>query len=190
MLQDIGGMGDTVAAVRDRSFVEVKPELTVRSHRDRDEFGRQRGDRASMGLEINARPRADWVFNATLNPDFSQVEIDEPTSSGASRIALSLPEKRGFFLESADVLGLPLSAFYSRTVADPAWGLRATWRDAQADATAMSLRDQDGGVVLRGGAYETAEYAQTRATHGEHGARALARRRCGDGRLRCAARLR
>ncbi len=163
-MQDVGGMGDTVAAVRDRSFMELKPELTMRSNRDQDETGRQRGDRASVGLDINARPRADWVFNATLNPDFSQVEIDEPTASGASRIALSLPEKRGFFLESSDVLGLPLSAFYSRTVADPEWGLRATWRNAGADATAMSLRDQEGGVVLRGGAYETAEYAQTRRT--------------------------
>ncbi|WP_348693260.1 hypothetical protein [Duganella fentianensis] len=176
-LQEVGGMGDTVAAVRDRSFIELKPELTMRSNRDRDENGRQHSNRGSVGLDINARPRADWVFNATLNPDFSQVEIDQPTATGASRIALSLPEKRGFFLESADVLGLPLSAFYSRTVVDPEWGLRATWRDAGADATAMSLRDQAGGVVLRGGAYETAEYAQTRRTlasmvrtrwHGEH----------------------
>lgn len=163
-LQEVGGMGDTVAAVRDRSFLELTPELTMRANRERDEHGRARSKRAAVGLEINARPRADWVFNATLNPDFSQVEIDQPTATGASRIALSLPEKRGFFLESADVLGLPLSAFYSRTVADPAWGLRATWRDAGADATAMSLRDQEGGVVLRGGAYETAEYSQTRRT--------------------------
>ena len=163
-LQDIGGMGGTVEAVRDRGFLEIKPELTMRANREHDDLGRQRERRTSVGVEINARPRADWVFNATLNPDFSQVEIDEPTSSGASRIALSLPEKRGFFLESADVLGLPLSAFYSRTVADPEWGLRATWRDARADATAMSLRDQEGGVVLRGGAYATAEYAQTQRT--------------------------
>lgn len=163
-LQDIGGMGSTVETVRDRSFLEIKPELTMRANRDRDEQGRTRSRQSALGVEINARPRADWVFNATLNPDFSQVEIDEPTSSGASRIALSLPEKRGFFLESADVLALPLSAFYSRTVADPEWGLRATWRDAGADATAMSLRDQEGGIVLRGGAYETASYAQTQRT--------------------------
>lgn len=151
-MTDIGGMDQTVAAVRDRGFVEWRPELTVRS-----------GKGPSLGLEINARPRADWVFNATLNPDFSQVEIDEPTNN-ASRIALSLPEKRGFFLESADVLGLPLAPFYSRTVADPAWGVRATWRSASADATAMSLRDRDGGIVLRGGTYETAAYLQTRET--------------------------
>ena len=164
VMQDIDGMGGTVAAVRDRSFLELRPELTLRANSDADGAGRHRANQGSVGLEINARPRADMVFNATLNPDFSQVEIDEPTSSGASRIALSLPEKRGFFLESADVLGLPLAAFYSRTVADPEWGLRGTWRAAEADATAMSLRDQAGGVVLRGGPYETAEYDQTRRT--------------------------
>ncbi|GGY67246.1 hypothetical protein [Pseudoduganella albidiflava] len=163
-LQEIGGMAGTVQAVRDRSFLELKPELTVRANRDRDDTGRRHANKASAGLEINARPRADWVFNATLNPDFSQVEIDEPMPTGASRIALSLPEKRGFFLESADVLGLPLSAFYSRTIASPQWGLRATWRNAQADATAMSLRDEEGGVVMRGRVYETAEYTQTRRT--------------------------
>ena len=163
-LQQIAGMGATVADVRDQAFLDIKPELTMRSTRDDDANGRRRANRASLGLEVNARPRADWVFNGTLNPDYSQVEIDEPTSSGASRIALSLPEKRGFFLESADVLGLPLAAFYSRTVADPQWGLRATWRSAQLDATAMSLRDQPGGVVLRGGPYETAQYEQTGRT--------------------------
>ncbi len=146
----IGGMGTTVENVRDRSFTELRPELTMRS-----------GKGASLGLDVNVRPRADWVFNATLNPDFSQVEIDEPTSS-TSRIALSLPEKRAFFLESADVLGLPLEPFYSRTVADPAWGVRATWRSAGMDATAMSLRDREGGTVLRGGTYATAAYLQPR----------------------------
>lgn len=164
VMQDIDGMGGTVAAVRDRSFLDIKPELTLRSNSDADSAGRNRFNKGSVGLEINARPRADMVFNATLNPDFSQVEIDEPTATGASRIALSLPEKRGFFLESADVLGLPLAAFYSRTVADPEWGLRGTWRASIADATAMSLRDQEGGIVLRGGPYETAEYDQTRRT--------------------------
>jgi len=62
------------------------------------------------------------------------------------------------------VLGLPLPAFYSRTVNDPEYGLRATWRAAHADATAMSLRDEPGGLILRGKPYETLEYVQTRRT--------------------------
>ena len=163
-LQDVEGMDTTVAAVRDRGFIELRPELTVRRERAAVPGQRQRGRQAGLGLEINARPRADWVFNATLNPDYSQVEIDVPTSQGAGNIALSLPEKRGFFLESADVLGLPLPAFYSRTVNDPEYGLRATWRGASMDATAMSLRDEPGGLVLRGRPYETLENVQTGRT--------------------------
>jgi hypothetical protein len=163
-LQEIDGMETTVQAVRDRSFLELRPELTVRSERAAMPGTRTRGSQAELGLEINARPRADWVFNATINPDYSQVEIDEPVSQGAGNIALSLPEKRGFFLESADVLGLPLPAFYSRTVNDPEYGLRATWRAAHADATAMSLRDEPGGLILRGKPYETLEYGQTKRT--------------------------
>ena len=163
-LQEVANMDATVEAVRDRGFVELRPELTVRSERATTPGQRLRGSQAELGLEINARPRADWVFNATINPDFSQVEIDEPLSQGASNVALSLPEKRGFFLESADVLGLPLPAFYSRTINDPDSGVRATWRGAHMDATAMSLRDEPGGLVLRGRPYETLEYAQTRRT--------------------------
>jgi hypothetical protein len=163
-LREVAGMDATVAAVRDRRFLELRPELTVRGDRGRVNGVHRRGQAAELGLEINARPRADWVFNATINPDYSQVEVDQPVSQGAGNIAMSLPEKRGFFLESADVLGLPLPAFYSRTVGNPAWGLRATWRAAHADATAMSLRDQEGGLVLRGRPYETLETVQERPT--------------------------
>lgn len=163
-LQEVEGMDATVAAVRDRGFIELRPELTVRRERAAAPGRRARGRQAALGLDINLRPRADWVLNATLNPDYSQVEIDVPAAQGAGNIALSLPEKRGFFLESADVLGLPLPAFYSRTVNDPEYGLRATWRGADMDATAMSLRDEPGGLVLRGRPYETLETVQSGRT--------------------------
>lgn len=163
-LHGVEGMDTTVAAIRDRAFLELRPELTLRRERASTPDQQRRGQQAALGLEINARPRADWVFNATLNPDYSQIEIDAPVSQGAGNIAFSLPEKRGFFLESADVLGLPLAAFYSRTINDPEYGLRATWRSAQADSTAMSLRDEAGGLVLRGQPYATLEYLQPRRT--------------------------
>ena len=52
-----------------------------------------------------------------------------PQLAGNTRFALSVPEKRAFFLESTDVIDLPLAAFYSRSVTDPRYGLRATWRE-------------------------------------------------------------
>ena len=154
-LQEIDGLTDVTERVRERSFLSVRPELTARATRHVDAAGTQRRSDVSVGAEIKWRPRADWVFDATLNPDFSQVELDVPQLAGNTRFALSLQEKRGFFLESTDVLDLPLSAFYSRSVTDPRWGLRATWRGSRSDATALTLDDAGGGVILRPGAYGT-----------------------------------
>ncbi|MBY0364832.1 MAG: carbohydrate binding family 9 domain-containing protein, partial [Burkholderiaceae bacterium] len=158
-LQPLDGLGDLVEQVRERSFLSLRPELTLRSTRNSsDAEGSRRSRKASLGAEIKWRPRADWVIDATLNPDFSQVELDEPQLAGNTRFALSVPEKRPFFLESADVVGptqpddsgenRSLAAFYSRAITDPDWGLRATWRGADAEATALHLRDAGGGALL------------------------------------------
>jgi hypothetical protein len=160
--------------VRERSFMTFRPELTLRSTRDSDETGTRRARRASLGAEFKWRPRADWVVDVTLNPDFSQVELDAPQLAGNTRFALSVPEKRPFFLESADVVGptqpdesgenRSLAAFYTRAITDPDWGLRATWRGAGAEATALHLRDAGGGQVLRAGAFATRSGEQPRGS--------------------------
>jgi hypothetical protein len=187
-LQPLEGLDDLVEQVRERSFVAWRPELTLRSTRQTDEAGvRQRSHKASLGAEIKWRPRADWVIDATLNPDFSQVELDAPQLAGNTRFALSVPEKRPFFLESADVVGptqadesgenRSLAAFYTRAITDPDWGLRATWRGAGAEATALHLRDAGGGPVLRAGAFATRMGTQPR---GSEASFARARRQLGD----------
>lgn len=164
-LEPLEGMGDLVEQVRERSFIAFRPELTLRTTRDSDEDGTRRHRKASLGAEFKWRPRADWVVDVTLNPDFSQVELDAPQLAGNTRFALSVPEKRPFFLESADVVGptqpdesgenRSLAAFYTRAITDPDWGLRATWRGADAEATVLNLRDAGGGQVLRAGAFST-----------------------------------
>ncbi|MFT7775712.1 carbohydrate binding family 9 domain-containing protein [Roseateles sp.] len=165
-LQPLDGLGDLALQVRERSFIGFRPELTLRGTRDSSEAdGVRRARKASLGAEFKWRPRADWVLDVTLNPDFSQVELDAPQLAGNTRFALSVPEKRPFFLESADVVGptqadesgenRSLAAFYTRAVTDPDWGLRATWRGAGAEATALHLRDAGGGPVLRAGAFAT-----------------------------------
>jgi hypothetical protein len=172
-LQPLDGLEDLVEQVRERSFITFRPELTLRTTRDSsDAEGQRRSRKASLGAEFKWRPRADWVIDATLNPDFSQVDIDEPQLAGNTRFALSVPEKRPFFLESSDVVGptqadesgenRSLAAFYTRAITDPDWGLRATWRGAGAEATALHLRDAGGGPVLRAGAFATRDGLQPR----------------------------
>ncbi|MBI3346830.1 MAG: hypothetical protein HY020_06415, partial [Burkholderiales bacterium] len=47
---------------------------------------------------------------------------------------------------------------------DPDWGLRATWRGAAAEATALHLRDAGGGQLLRAGAFATRSGEQPRGS--------------------------
>ena len=164
-LQVIEGLEETAERARQQSLLMFRPELTLRSTRERSGGVLVREEnKASLGADIKWRPRADWVLDATLNPDFSQVELDAPQLAGNTRFALSVPEKRPFFLESTDVIDQPIAGFYSRSVTDPRYGLRATWRAPKADATALTLRDEGGGLVLRPGAFGTAVYAQDGAS--------------------------
>jgi hypothetical protein len=164
-LQEVAGLDAAMQRAQSQDQLLLRPELTLRSTRERgDDTPTQRESKAALGAEIKWRPRADWVLDATLNPDFSQVELDAPQLAGNTRFALSVPEKRPFFLESTDVIDLPIEGFYSRAVTDPRYGLRATWRAPRADATALSLRDEGGGLVLRPGPFATAVYAQDGAS--------------------------
>jgi hypothetical protein len=59
-------------------------------------------------------------LDLTVNPDFSQVEVDQQVTN-LTRYNIFFPEKRSFFLENADLFGsygIPgfLSPFYSRTI--------------------------------------------------------------------------
>jgi len=164
-LQVVEGLEAVAERARHQSLLMLRPELTLRATREHVAGIRvAREEKASLGAEFKWRPRADWVVDTTLNPDFSQVELDAPQLAGNTRFALSVPEKRPFFLESTDVIDLPLAGFYSRSVTDPRYGLRATWRGARSDATALSLRDEGGGVVLRPGPFGTAVFAQDGAS--------------------------
>ena len=120
----------------DHAFLTVRPGLTLR--RVDDGAGRVRQDHEAS-LDVKWRPRAELVVDGTLNPDFSQVELDVPQLAGNSRFALFLSEKRPFFFESYDLLRMPTEALYTRSVTAPRGGLRATWRGTAWAGSAFAL---------------------------------------------------
>jgi hypothetical protein len=131
--------------------VAVRPGVTLSTRRDAG----GRNDALDPSLDLKWRPRQDWVVDATLNPDFSQVELDVPQLAGNTRFALSVAEKRPFFFESADLLRSPTEALYTRSFTAPRAGLRATWRGERAAGTAIAVADRGGGLVLLPGPYGT-----------------------------------
>ncbi|MFN2385112.1 MAG: DUF5916 domain-containing protein [Thermoanaerobaculia bacterium] len=97
-------------------------------------------------------PSPDHALDATLNPDFSQVEADVAQIAVNQRFALFFPEKRPFFLEGVDLFNTPIQAVYTRTITSPRWGFRATGKIGPAAYTALVSEDRGGGLVILPGA--------------------------------------
>ena len=78
------------------------------------------------GIDGKTVLKDSLVLDATVNPDFSQVESDQPQVTVNQRFAVFFPEKRPFFLENANFFQTPLDLFFSRNIADPLYGVRLT----------------------------------------------------------------
>ena len=113
--------------------VEIDPTLTTIRTDTREDFPVDPGAPMVNG-KIDPDPglTARWgitpnlILNATVNPDFSQVEADVRELEVNTRFAIRYPEKRPFFLEGADFFLTPMEAVFTRTVADPDGGLKFT----------------------------------------------------------------
>jgi hypothetical protein len=74
----------------------------------------------SAGLDSKIALSSSLNLDLTLNPDFSQVEVDRQVTN-LTRFDIFLPEKRSFFLENSDIFGeygIPglMTPFYSRRI--------------------------------------------------------------------------
>jgi hypothetical protein len=103
---------------------------------------------ARAGLDVKWTPTADTALDATLNPDFSQVEADVAQIAVNNRFALFFPEKRPFFLEGVDLFDTPIQAVYTRTITSPRWGLRTTGKLGASSYTVLLGEDKGGGSVI------------------------------------------
>jgi hypothetical protein len=79
-----------------------------------------------VGVNIRWGITPDLTANLAINPDFSQVEADVAQLDVNNQFTLFYPEKRPFFLEGADYFRTPMRAVFTRTVSDPAVGLKLT----------------------------------------------------------------
>jgi hypothetical protein len=81
-----------------------------------------------VGMDAKVVIRESLTLDATVNPDFSQVESDDPQVTVNQRFEVFFPEKRPFFLENASYFQTPENLFFSRRIGDPVGGARLTGR--------------------------------------------------------------
>ena len=89
-----------------------------------------------------------FVVDLTANPDFSQVESEDPLITVNQRYAVYFPEKRPFFLESEDFFRTPMDLLFTRSIADPSAGIRLTGKDGPYSVGLLATDDRSPGLAV------------------------------------------
>jgi len=107
------------------------------------------------GLDAKFVLKDALSFDVTLNPDFSQVESDDPQVTVNQRFAVFFPEKRPFFIENAGFFSTPINLFFSRQIADPQFGTRMTGKIGKWTLGTLVIDDRQPGLAHASGPYAT-----------------------------------
>ncbi len=129
--------------------IEVLPYIagasTVNANRDRaNPFDSGLNPAGRAGADLKMGIGSSLTLEATVNPDFGQVEAD-PAEVNLSAFETTFPEKRSFFTEGAQLLNLQATGnlFYSRRIGAaptaPVSGDFADYPRASTIATAAKL---------------------------------------------------
>jgi hypothetical protein len=115
---------------------------------DADAAAYARKDEGRAGLDVKLVPRDAVTLDFTVNPDFSQVESDEPQVTVNQRFEVFFPEKRPFFLENSDFFNTFLTLFFSRRLRDPQFGARMTGKYGAWATGALVMDDRAPGRLV------------------------------------------
>jgi len=101
------------------------------------------------GLDSKVIIKDKLVLDVTVNPDFSQVESDQPQITTNQRFEVFFPEKRPFFQENANFFATPVDLYFTRRIIDPQFGLRLTGKLAEkTDIGLLASDDQSVGKFV------------------------------------------
>ncbi|WP_024611381.1 carbohydrate binding family 9 domain-containing protein [Pseudoalteromonas sp. TB64] len=101
-----------------------------------------------IGLDLRWGLTNDAVINATINPDFSQIETDSLELDVNTTFSIYYAEKRPFFLDGASYFKSSLfELLYTRTIAEPTLGAKLTGKTGD-HSYALMLADDDNSNIL------------------------------------------
>ena len=79
-----------------------------------------------VGVDIRWGINQDFYLNATINPDFSQVEADVAVLDVNNTYSIFYPERREFFLDGADYFNSYANLVHTRNISSPDYGIKLT----------------------------------------------------------------
>jgi hypothetical protein len=144
------GALEGIAGVAPGRNVQFIPYGTFTGAKLLDETTAIRASESDLRVGVDAKVvlRDKFTVDATINPDFSQVESDEPQVTINQRFEVFFPEKRPFFLENSDYFESPITLFFSRRVRDPQFGGRVTGRAGRWAIGGLAMDDRQPGRLV------------------------------------------
>ena len=124
-----------------------------------------RGLEGTAGGEAKVIIKDRIVLDGTINPDFSDVESDQPQFTVNQRYPVYFPELRPFFLENANYFSTPILLVYTRNIVHPEFGIRATGKLGRTNIGLLAIDDR-----LQGDTYPAGD-----PLHGQHAKYTVAR---------------
>jgi len=121
---------------------EIQPFVTASSNGALNGAGQFARDKTDISSGANVRLGfTNLSVDATVNPDFSQVESDASQVTVNERFALFYPEKRPFFLEGIELFATPNRLVYTRQIVDPIVGGKLTGKVGKTGIAVLSAAD-------------------------------------------------
>ncbi len=133
--------------------LDITPTLTsIRSERRVPEssLAWDSFEDTEVGLDLRWSMTENWVLNATLNPDFSQVEADAGQLDINRTFSLFFPEARPFFLDGAEYFSTSNRLVHTRNIADPDFGIKITGKSDGQSAGVIIAQDTQTSFLLPG----------------------------------------
>ena len=107
------------------------------------------------------------VLDGTINPDFSDVESDQPQFTVNQRYPVYFPELRPFFLENANYFSTPILLVYTRDIVHPEFGIRLTGKIGRTNLGFFAIDDREPGQTYAPGDtlyHQRAKYSVARVS--------------------------
>jgi hypothetical protein len=86
---------------------------------------------SDFGVSVKLGITPNMTLDFTANPDFAQVEADQPVVTANQRFPIFFSEKRPFFLEGIDIFQTSIRAVHTRAIIDPDYAVKLTGKQGR-----------------------------------------------------------
>src|SRR6201998_1923507 len=146
-----------IAGVTGSHNLQINPYALAQNERELinidplNPYFSSRGLEGTGGGEAKLIVKDSVVLDGTINPDFSDVESDQPQFTVNQRYPVYFPELRPFFLENANYFSTPIALVYTRNIVHPEFGIRMTGKIGGTNLGFFAIDDREAGETYAPG---------------------------------------